>query len=337
MTKRAGETMPDKLTVIQSQQMNAHGEPDVGTFNCQFLAQGDSWFTTNTVEHWSSSNLLKNLEFAQAAVAVNCADPGDTLTHMVDLRRDPLFYSLLAGPKEQPWSAILLSGGGNDLIDAVQVAAIGDNGVPVAPHERLLLTSDEWGGPLAAADNRYISAQGWETFRLHLEQQFKALDFMRSKSKHNTNTPIFTHTYDYATPRASGAGLGIGPWLLPALTDYKIPANDWNAIADAFIDKLASISMSLTLQNFHVIDTRGILTRADAQASGISNDWENEIHATEAGYGKLAVPFVSRVSTVLGLAAPASPLGVIETAPAPVVTPAVAAKRRGRGTGVRPA
>jgi hypothetical protein len=53
-------------------------------------------------------------------------------------------------------------------------------------HERLLLTSDEWHGPVAG-DNPYISADGWKTFKNHLELQFKALDFLRSKSKHNTH------------------------------------------------------------------------------------------------------------------------------------------------------
>jgi hypothetical protein len=330
-------TMAERIKVVQSQSINGHDEPEFGTFNWQFLAQGDSWFSTNTVKRWSSSNLLKNLDFPEAAIAVDCADPGDTLSHMVDLRRDPLFFSLLAGPKQQPWSAILLSGGGNDLIDAVQVAAVGHGGVPVAPHERLLLTSSEWGGPLAASDNRYISAEGWQTFKTHLEQQFKALDFIRSKSRDNTNTPIFTHTYDYATPRASGAGLGIGPWLLPALQDYDIPVSDWNALADAFIDKLAAIGMGLGLPNFHVIDTRGTLTRADASATDISNDWENEIHPTAAGYQKLAIPFVERISTVLGIPAAAPKATLVQAAAASVVEPIVASaalkRRRSPTTG----
>lgn len=295
--------MAEKMEIVHSEKLGTNSAPIMGGFNWQFLVQGDSWFSTSTLKPWSRSNLLEQMEFPQRAIAINCADPGDTLAHMVEWRRDPLFFACLAGPRQMPWSAIFLSAGGNDLIDAVQVPAVGDDQVPMAPHERLLLTSTEWGGVLASNDNKYISAQGWENFANHLVLQFKALDFIRSTSTDNKNTPIFTHTYDYATPRASGAGLKLGPWLLPALKTYQIPEDDWNALADAFIDKLAAVVMNLNLPNFHVVDTRRTLTRADRSATGESNDWENEIHPTADGYRKLAPLLVSRVCKVLNIPA----------------------------------
>lgn len=322
--------MVEKLLVFPSQSLGAKNAPTLGDFNLQFLVQGDSWFSTNTLKPWGVSNLLEHMKFPQRSVAINCADPGDTLAHMVEWRQDPLFFAFLAGPKEQGWHAIFLSAGGNDLIDAISVPAISVSKVPAAPHERLLLTSTEWGGPLAS-DNKYISAGGWANFANHLALQFKALDFVRSKSQFNTTTPIFIHTYDYVTPRASPAGPGLGPWLLPALKGYQIPETDWNAVADAFIDKLADISLSLSLPNFHVVDTRRTLTRAEALAADASNDWENEIHPTADGYEKLAPHIVSRICTVLGIAATATPpalaAGVLTTG---VVTTASAAIKRRR-------
>jgi hypothetical protein len=49
------------------------------------------------------------------------------------MRRDPLFSAFLVEPKEQPWNAILLSAGGNDLIHAVQKPAIGKDQVHTDP------------------------------------------------------------------------------------------------------------------------------------------------------------------------------------------------------------
>jgi hypothetical protein len=291
--------MQTSMKVFLSQLMGTQHAPDLSQFNWQFLAQGDSWFSTSTLKPWAATRLLDHMSFPAATVAVNCADPGDTLMHMVDWRRDPLFFALLAGPKEQTWSAILLSAGGNDLIDAVQVPPVGDDQVPIAPQERLLLTKDEWDGPLSV--DKYISKDGWDNFANHLTLQFKALDFIRSKSKTNQNTPIFTHTYDYATPRPSPSIAGIGPWLMPALVLYGIPEADWDKVSDAFIDRLAAVTLNLSLANFHVIDTRNSLTRAVDNTTGVSNDWENEIHPTGDGYEKMAPRYVGRICSVLGI------------------------------------
>ncbi|WP_204117459.1 hypothetical protein [Paraburkholderia sp. C35] len=291
--------MQTQMKVFPSQQMGTQHAPDLSPFNWQFLAQGDSWFSISTLKPWAASNLLEHLQFPQGAAAVNCADPGDTLAHMIDTRRDPLFFALLAGPREQQWTALLLSAGGNDLIDAVQVLSVDDNQMPVPPHERLLLTKDDWDGPLSV--DRYISRDGWANFANHLTLQFKALDFIRSKSRTNRDTPIFVHTYDYATPRASPALPGLGPWLMPALVAYEIPVQDWDKVADAFIDRLAGIILNLGLPNLFVVDTRNLLVRAVDGSTGVSSDWENEIHPTGAGYAKLAVPYVGKICSVLGI------------------------------------
>ena len=314
--------MAEKLAVFLSQTLGTKKEPIFSEFDWQFLVQRDSWFSTNTLKPVAATNMLQHMVFPQRSIAINCADPGDTLANMVKWRRDPLFYACLAGPKERPWSAIFLSAGGNDLIAAVNVPAIGTGGMPTVPHDRLLLTSNEWGGPLACVDNKYICAEGWENFTNYLTLQFKALDFIRSQSRDNLTTPIFTHTYDYATPRASPAGPGLGPWLLPALQGFQIPVGDWSLVANAFIDKLAAIILNLKLANFRVVDTRTTLTRASPSAKGVSNDWENEIHPTAVGYEKLAPKFVNDVCSVLPVPASAIQSGLGAAVP-PVVAQAV--------------
>src|ERR1035437_2698986 len=95
---------------------------DLERFEKKYLAQGDSWFSIGHIPPWSTTNVLQQMVLSRSAVAVNCAHPGMELSHMADTSTEPAFLNLLNGsgnPKlAWKWDAILMSGGGNDLIDA---------------------------------------------------------------------------------------------------------------------------------------------------------------------------------------------------------------------------
>lgn len=291
---------PNRLMPVQSFDMVRAGAPILGDFDLHCLAQGDSWFSINTLRPLSGSNMLMNMWLSRSAIAVDCADPGDTLTHMLDSRRDPLFYSFLVGPRDQAWSVILLSGGGNDMIDAIQTTPTDADGHHRPPNDRLLLTEDEWDGPDAIST--FISRPGWFAFTRYMLDQYRALEFLRRISAQNQDTPIITHTYDYATPRDSRAGPGRGPWLFPALQAYGIPEDRWIPLVHNFIDRLADdVILQAGIPNFHVADTRGTLVPAGTDDDGATPDWENEIHPTAHGYEALAVKFVDKIAEVLNI------------------------------------
>ncbi len=274
------------------------GPVDFSPFSWRFLAQGDSWFSFGSLLPWATSNLLNPLELAASACAVNCAAPGKELVHMVDARRDPSFLNLLLGRFEMPWTALLLSGGGNDLIDAIRTPFVDAHGDAIEPARRLLLTPAERGDVSSAAG--YISEDGWATFETYLVAQFHefvaARDDARSQSR---GVPIFCHTYDIVTPRNAGAGLNHGPWLWPALNAYDVPEADRIGLARAFLERLQALMLGLDLPNLHVVATQGTLQPADA-VSGPSHDWENEIHPNPGGYAKLAQPYGAAIDAVLG-------------------------------------
>jgi len=104
----------------------------------------------------TSANLLQSMEFSSFTAAAYCAYPGDTLRRMAAFRNDRQFKKMMAGTVSWRWDAILLSAGGNDLIEAM--------GAPPAsaPAQRLLLNSAEW-GPSSQGATRYLNAQGWQT------------------------------------------------------------------------------------------------------------------------------------------------------------------------------
>jgi len=83
------------------------------------------------------------------------------------------------------------------------------------------------------------------------------------------------------------------PWLYKGLVKAEIPEAAWSGISDYLIDRLARGILKLQqgrkkLENFHVVDTRGLLKRARLDTAGESGDWLNETHPDFDGYRKLA-------------------------------------------------
>jgi lysophospholipase L1-like esterase len=224
---------------------------------------------------------------------------------MVSWRKNPMFDRLLAGVQAEKWSGLLLSAGGNDLIDALQVFPFFSNGKTVPRHQRLLLTEEEWGS--GTDPGRYLSDEGWTTFKDHMSLQYRALIERRDSNRSpNKLIPTFFHVYDYPTPRNAPAGMfpkQTGPWLYPAVQAYRIPPEDWIPLARRLIDRLAEFVAAILQQlpSCHLVDTRGCLIPADMGSIGPNHDWQNEIHPTRTGYRKVADMYAQKITAVLSL------------------------------------
>lgn len=292
-----------KLEVFQPADIFSSEPPDLSSPAYRLLAEGDSWFSIGTLNPLKNSNLLFEMVFRQRALAINCATPGDTLKRMSQIGTDPNFVDLLCGRRQRHWDAILMSCGGNDLIEAVQSPAVDADGNPVPPELRLLLTDREWGPPELGAQ-RYLSDGGWQTFCGYLQANFEHLIALRQRGL-SADRPIFIHGYALPTPRPAGAGLGVGPWLLPALQSYAIPATDGIVVAHELLTRLAALlartaADSARFPQLHFFDSTLItIDAALPDATGVSGDWINEIHLTKAGYRKIAVPWAAQIEATL--------------------------------------
>lgn len=260
---------------------NQTGNDSVSSYNIQLLAQGDSWFSIGALPPWNTSNLFAGMGTSVTkACVVNSAHPGRLLELMTNTTWEPRFRALLAGWQSQPWMGILLSGGGNDLIRAVQ------QGPSFDPPDRLLLKKGEWSNALGG--DKYISNEGWAKFANHLTEVVAQFLAFRDTSPANRGIPVVMHTYDLATPRNVSPP---GPWLYKAVSEFLIPEEDWKAVAVTLLARLQNllnhISATTPDKSLHVINSQGTLIPAETSDHGATLHWENEIHPTRAGFEKL--------------------------------------------------
>lgn len=296
------------LRVTSADQLE-HPNVNLSEARWRFLCEGDSWFTIGALNPIKSANLLQHLRFSQICWAINCGYPGDTLARMVERVQDKVFTSLLANAPRRivrPWDALLVSAGGNDLIDALNTAPEG--AAKDDPSLRVLLTSAEWGNP-ALGPSRYVSESGFARFEAYVRANVLHLVALRdSEGSESKGVPIFMHGYALPTPREAGAGLKFGPWLKPALVRYGIPDRDWTSLAAHLLRRLARALEDCAadpqqfpnLHVFHSLDGLGIVPAHEGD-SGDSGDWVNEIHLNASGCEKLATGWSQAIEAVMVL------------------------------------
>jgi hypothetical protein len=270
---------------------NGKKTPDSTEYDWHLLAEGDSWFTIGAIP---SSNLLLEMRFRKWTQILTLAYPGDTITHMGQLAKNKDLSTYLAKKRfNYKFDALLLSGGGNDLIDAAS----------------MLINKKGTG---SKADD-FIDQKRLGDMLIDIQSAYgKIIQLRDSADSLSQGAPTFVHTYDYCTPRDAPARFVgtvklLGPWLFKAFKGGTVEPKMQQLIADRIIDRLAEALKELdsnsgkptALPNFHVIDTRNTLVRANATEVGNSNDWLNEIHPNLDGYRKIANVLSARVNQAL--------------------------------------
>ncbi len=275
---------PDKLSGREV------GDVNLNLYSLRLLAEGDSWFSLGSLP---PHNLLMALQFDKSAVVLDLAYPGDRVSEMFRRMWDygAEFAGWMTMRSTWRWDAILLSGGGNDLIAALPHLLRADiDAATVDPaHPENLVDTDA----LALLDR-------------YLIESYRGFVACRDRpDSPNANVPMIAHTYDYPTPndapaRAFGVPIA-GPWIYPQFNG-RLPQAAWQPLIDHLLDHVAETLLALPAQlpDFHVVDTRGTLIRAAAGAQGGSNDWENEIHPNAGGYRKLAARIADEVVQRVG-------------------------------------
>jgi len=220
------------------------------------------------------------------------ATPGDTIKHISQISSNRGLQRGLSKGDGEKWDLILLSGGGNDLIDEA-------GSIIIDPEERGSLKMD------TPAD--YCHQSHLKALIERITRGYRRIVELRDDpDAPSSGVPIVCHTYDYPTPNNSparflGTGL-LGPWLYRVFLNERIPKEDWIDLADYMFEYLAQGILSLEgqLPNFHVVDTRNTIVRAKPGKRDESGDWLNEIHPNSKGYAKLARRIGIKVLNLIG-------------------------------------
>jgi hypothetical protein len=262
------------------------------------LMQGDSWFEYPVFIKDISDQLIDKYN------AYSFSAAGDLLERMVSRKQYLEAYTRLAHIGRRP-KAILLSGGGNDLV--------GDNFKAL-----LKKPTGTAKKPLDFVNSAQVD-KVMKTLSSHYQTIIEDLQAaaQRIKAKNNAfdqRLDILVHTYDYALPIAQDVGFDVPPvdgWTGKPMRDIGLTAPaDQMVVIKHLIDRFhatltalaASINGSASPTKIWVVDNRGAVKGVSARQTGFFTwsspskaGWNDELHPNDLGFKEV----VARFETVL--------------------------------------
>jgi lysophospholipase L1-like esterase len=250
------------------------------------LAEGDSWFAWAYLGFDVSPSILNALKFDRRTATLCYAYSGHTSGDMAAMAISAGFMQEFSARRFQ---AVLLSGGGNDLFNALKDGNILKPAAGADPND-----------PAS-----YIDTVELKALKDYVTLNYRQiLSWRLLPTSMNKTTPVLLHTYDYPMPRPAPAKVfgqpAVGPWLLPALQAVAAPvALHFDIIREIASDMLDCIrAFHDPSAGIYVVETGDTLTPASPNATGDDADWVNEIHPNAAGYAKLAAKFKPQLAAL---------------------------------------
>ena len=245
------------------------------------LGLGDSWFDYLMID--VTDSLDNDFGYDKTSVAEHGRSLRSIRETPDQLKRLSKYIERSVGgaaPK-----AILLSGGGNDLVDfGIQN-----------------LLNDFGSGP-----PRLIESAVKQLIDEEIKSALIAvLDGIKGLCQHwlKKTIPILIHGYDYPIPDGSYLDLGLskrGPWLHPCFLDRGYDKHDLGPrteVMKCLINRLNEMQLKIVAQPGyeHVkhVELRGTLTAADYKTM-----WGNELHPTSDGFIEVARKFDRMLKTL---------------------------------------
>lgn len=238
---------------------------------CSLLAIGDSWFwypRSNVLTALVNHRRLKDPYRFIQMLGYN----GARLEQYVFGRYARQLAHELTPSQRQYYSAILVSGAGNDAIKYALAL------------KRNCST--------ASVPEDCIDEEALATFLRTIGAGLEALvyEIIDAFTRDGRRPPIILHSYDYPTPDGRGFKVGglkvTGPWLSKAMDERKVP-NDLHfrtSVCRILIQRLRSrfLSFAEKDRSLRLIDSCGCLASQDHR-----DDWDNELHPTSQGFEKI--------------------------------------------------
>ena len=252
------------MTVYYAPNQGQTGSP------AALLAIGDSWFWYPKV-----SNLLAEISAVVKPDYSNIMALGylgARLEEYVNGKYAKDFARQLRPNYLQYYSAVMISGGGNDAVDW-GLCLKDDCSAETTPQGCM----DQIGLAKSMTD-----LGGW--LLAMINEVFAACD-----SANLRHRDIFIHCYDYAPPNGKGFEVPLfgirlsGPWLKPAMDKRHVPADY------GFRKQIVRLLIDALTKTFVEFDspTDGVYVIRSPGTLDPDNDWDNELHPNGEGFRKL--------------------------------------------------
>ncbi len=286
MTRRVASILRSNAAILEAIADHGYGR------HVKLLAQGDSWFAFPLPLFAGTRNLIDAISTRKRTVAIDLSSIGDTAENMAKGERHAQMRAILAGGGEEaiPVAAVLISAGGNDLVDrigelvgtitrAVQRATRAER----APAARVLAEAHR---QVMAALAAGAAGDIYDDVIAYLRTLIEAREGGPS-----AKAPVVLHGYCHLTPRDAPAlefPIRFGPWIWKKLTP-STPAQQ-QAIARNVIDEF---NRRLGLRDAATCSTC-VPCRTTARCSVSLRDleptswWHDEIHLGSAGWELVA-------------------------------------------------
>jgi len=237
------------------------------------LTEGDSWFSfplhSNTIDHLRRLGRFNVLRLEKS---------GDHLLRMLDdkplrkLGQHMRRTYLRRGGRDYRAEALLMSGGGNDLLSGDELV-------------RYLRTNPNGSNP-----TDFLRVQRVRDKLRQLKIAYEELCDVRDD--YNPDCFIYAHGYDYAIPANRPIKIlwglkKIGPWMYKAMAGQydptiTVPPAHRAGVARWLVDEFNTTLASINRQRFIHVKTPGTLA---------ANQWSDEIHPKSMGFKAIARVF----------------------------------------------
>lgn len=226
------------------------------------LVEGDSWMRYDSLFPLSlfggSSNLFKSVNELRPMVSLSMSSNGDTLQSMLS---DEGLSSIRSNLIRGPFTYLFFSGGGNDIVNALQ---------------GLVFDHDQFMSAPANAVKTYVV----ESMLRMMHERLEAL--IDTKDAVSPGTRIIVHNYGRPNLRKGGfRRLGVtwaGPWIRPKLESKGYSIGWASEIMSDLMWRYDRMLKSLW-PAIEIADTASVV---------YANHWRDEMHLTPEGYDAAA-------------------------------------------------
>jgi hypothetical protein len=236
------------------------------------LAQGDSWFDYPLIGNGplpGDTDVIAQLRGIGPTppTILNLAHAGDAAVDEMSLPKQERMITQLRNPAN--WlhgkpDAILFSAGGNDIAGDKFCIFLDFNDGKASG-----LNADRFAKSLGSIEACY-------------------LDLFAIRDRFASGVPIYGHCYDFPIPNGAHP-ICAGPWLKPSLDFCNWSIAEGTKIIHQALLAFRTLLLKLAQDpknNFHLVDTQGVLTPAE---------WANELHPEPGGFRKIAQKFADEL------------------------------------------